>query len=68
MFLTAEELEQLTGYKLAAYQRRWLERERIRFRINGRQQVVVARDDVLGIRREAKPAVAPKKFSFEQRA
>lgn len=64
MFLTAEELEQLTGYKLAAYQRRWLERERIRYRVNGRQQVIVARDDVLGGRRESAP-VTHKKFSFE---
>lgn len=64
MWLTPEELAELTGYKLPAYQRRYLERERIRHRINARGRVIVAREDVLGSRRvDAAPAV--RRFSFE---
>lgn len=65
MFLSSKELEQLTGYKLAAYQRRWLERERIRYRVNGRGQVIVAQADVLGIRPQSTQQHTPKRFSFE---
>jgi hypothetical protein len=64
MFLNPDELEQLTGYKLAAYQRRYLEREHIRHRVNAKGRIIVARDDVLGTRRvDAVQAV--KRFSFE---
>lgn len=63
MWLTSEELIELTGYKRAAYQREWLERQRIRHRVNARGRVIVARDDVLGTRRPE--PVAPKRFAWE---
>ena len=40
MFLTADELERLTGYKQQARQERWLQREGIRYRKN-REGLVV---------------------------
>jgi hypothetical protein len=64
MWLTPEELATLTGYKLPAYQRRYLEREHIRHRVNSKGRVIVAKEDVLGTRRvDAVPTV--KRFSFE---
>lgn len=43
MFLNSDELEQLTGYKYAKYQIRWLQENFIAFKLNGMGAPVVLR-------------------------
>lgn len=43
MFLTQEELYALTGYELAAYQRRWLKRNGWKYEISRNGRPVVLR-------------------------
>lgn len=64
MLLTPDEVERLTGYKLGAYQSRWLTREHIRHYRNARGEVVVTWDAVNGGRRVEK-AAKEKRFSWE---
>ncbi|HJE68845.1 MULTISPECIES: DUF4224 domain-containing protein [Pseudomonas] len=47
MFLTEEEVAELTGYKRARDQVRWLERERFGFVIDGNGRPKVLREVVL---------------------
>ncbi|MBA1179585.1 DUF4224 domain-containing protein [Pseudomonas psychrotolerans] len=47
MFLTEEEVSELTGYKRARDQVRWLERERFGFVIDGNGRPKVLREVVL---------------------
>lgn len=56
MFLTAEEIEQLTGYVRAAEQIRWLRAHGILHWVNGRGQPVVARDALVHGRALPQPA------------
>lgn len=46
MFLTADELKQLTGYQLASHQIVWLQRNAIPFFINRLKRPVVVREAV----------------------
>jgi len=46
MFLTAEDLRQLTGYMRSADQIRWLRRQGLLFWINSKGRPVVPRDAV----------------------
>ena len=41
MFLTADQLHELTGYKRAAYQCRWLAKNRVHFYVRGDGRPVV---------------------------
>lgn len=56
MFLTAEDLRQLTGYCRPADQIRWLRRQGLLFWINARGRPVVPRDAV---------AAQPARQTFE---
>ncbi len=42
-FLSAEEVEVLTGFKLPSHQVRWLSRKGWRFEVNGNRKPIVAR-------------------------
>lgn len=56
MFLTSEELEQLTGYQKSSAQARWLARERLPFVKGGDGKMKVLRQAVeqrLGLKHEA---------------
>lgn len=59
MFLTAEELAELTGYILPAYQRRWLTAHAYPHEVAASGRPVVARSYVDG-RLGGKVAVPPK--------
>jgi hypothetical protein len=48
MFLSEDDLEQLTGYVRASEQVRWLRRHGILFWVNARGRPVVPRDAVSG--------------------
>lgn len=48
MFLTPEELQQLTGYKLAAHQVRWLKANGVPHFVNALGRPVVSKDLLAG--------------------
>jgi hypothetical protein len=60
VFLTREQLEELTGYVTAAGQRRWLTREGIAFRIRRDGRPVVIIDE---LRSKPRERVAPPNFA-----
>jgi hypothetical protein len=66
MLLTPAEVERLTGYKLPAYQSKWLTQERIRHYRNRRGEVVVTWDAVNGGRPRERREEKAMTFSFER--
>ncbi len=73
LFLTAGEIEELTGYKASKQQAGWLERNRWRFVLDRHEKPKVARDhfnDRLGTSRGSQvnqfnPALALEQPNFE---
>ena len=47
LFLTAEELAELTGYTATAHQRKWLDANGYRYALNANNRPIVARDYLL---------------------
>lgn len=63
MFLTPEEIEQLTGYRRASAQARWLTQEHLPFLRGGDGKLKVLRlavEQRLGLSRVAKPRREPQ--------
>lgn len=66
MFLTSEELESLTGYKISSAQKRWLDRNFFEYAISAYGKPKVLRSFVeyrLGITEQQKPASNQPDFS-----
>lgn len=58
MFLTADELRDLTGYKLPAHQRRWLDRHGWSYAVNANGRPIVSRAHAEARLAGTRPAIA----------
>lgn len=67
MWLTEDEVRELTGYKLPAYQRKWLEEHRkgLRFSVNRKGRIIIARDDIVARRPVQSAKKEPMRFPWE---
>ena len=65
IFLLADEVETLTGYKLPAHQTKWLSAKGWRFELNGNRKPIIARkyaEKMLGCASDALDAIPRPNF------